>query len=194
MTASKAQIAVVEDDSALRELLVEELEAEDYKVFAFPSTEDYQAELPSVDVVVSDIRLPGSSGLSLLEHVRESGAPALILITAFATVDQAVDALKQEAADFLTKPLDVEHLLLSVQRVLEHRLLKQELTRFKSQQKDPRALSGKVPQCASCIIKLSGSAQPEVVYLLRANPARVKSWLRAQSMSLASGAISLFKQ
>ena len=145
MTASKAQIAVVEDDSALRELLVEELEAEDYKVFAFPSTEDYQAELPSVDVVVSDIRLPGSSGLSLLEHVREAGAPALILITAFATVDQAVDALKQGAADFLTKPLDVEHLLLSVQRVLEHRLLKQELTRFKSQQKGPAGLIGQSP-------------------------------------------------
>jgi DNA-binding NtrC family response regulator len=145
MTASKAQIAVVEDDSALRELLVEELEAEDYKVFAFPSTEDYQAELPSVDVVVSDIRLPGSSGLSLLEHVREAGAPALILITAFATVDQAVDALKQGAADFLTKPLDVEHLLLSVQRVLEHRLLKQELTRFKSQQKGPADLIGQSP-------------------------------------------------
>ena len=145
MTASKAQIAVVEDDSALRELLVEELEAEDYKVFAFPSTEDYQAELPSVDVVVSDIRLPGSSGLSLLEYVREAGAPALILITAFATVDQAVDALKQGAADFLTKPLDVEHLLLSVQRVLEHRLLKQELTRFKSQQKGPAGLIGQSP-------------------------------------------------
>ncbi len=145
MTANTAQIAVVEDDSALRELLVEELEAEDYKVFAFPSTEDYQAELPSVDVVVSDIRLPGSSGLSLLEHVRESGAPALILITAFATVDQAVDALKQGAADFLTKPLDVEHLLLSVQRVLEHRLLKQELTRFKSQQKGPAGLIGQSP-------------------------------------------------
>ncbi|KXS34249.1 MAG: response regulator [Idiomarina sp. T82-3] len=145
MTASKAQIAVIEDDSALRELLVEELEAEDYKVFAFPSTEDYQAELPSVDVVVSDIRLPGSSGLSLLEHVREAGAPALILITAFATVDQAVDALKQGAADFLTKPLDVEHLLLSVQRVLEHRLLKQELTRFKSQQKGPAGLIGQSP-------------------------------------------------
>ena len=145
MTASKAQIAVVEDDSALRELLVEELEAEDYKVFAFPSTEDYQAELPSVDVVVSDIRLPGSSGLSLLEHVREAGAPAFILITAFATVDQAVDALKQGAADFLTKPLDVEHLLLSVQRVLEHRLLKQELTRFKSQQKGPAGLIGQSP-------------------------------------------------
>ena len=145
MTASKAQIAVIEDDSALRELLVEELEAEGYKVFAFPSTEDYQAELPSVDVVVSDIRLPGSSGLSLLEHVREAGAPALILITAFATVDQAVDALKQGAADFLTKPLDVEHLLLSVQRVLEHRLLKQELTRFKSQQKGPAGLIGQSP-------------------------------------------------
>ncbi|OIM99025.1 sigma-54-dependent Fis family transcriptional regulator [Idiomarina sp. MD25a] len=145
MTANTAQIAVVEDDSALRELLVEELEAEAYKVFAFPSTEDYQAELPSVDVVVSDIRLPGSSGLSLLEHVREAGAPALILITAFATVDQAVDALKQGAADFLTKPLDVEHLLLSVQRVLEHRLLKQELTRFKSQQKGPAGLIGQSP-------------------------------------------------
>ncbi|NQZ02969.1 sigma-54 dependent transcriptional regulator [Idiomarina sp.] len=145
MTANTAQIAVVEDDSALRELLVEELEAENYKVFAFPSIEDYQAELPSVDVVVSDIRLPGSSGLSLLKHVTEVGAPALILITAFATVDQAVDALKHGAADFLTKPLDVEHLLLSVQRVLEHRLLKQELTRFKSQQKGPAGLIGQSP-------------------------------------------------
>tara|TARA_B100000700_G_scaffold212536_1_gene233679 strand:+ start:6583 stop:7929 length:1347 start_codon:yes stop_codon:yes gene_type:complete len=145
MISSKAQIAVIEDDSALRELLVEELETEAYIVSAYPSVEEYQSERPPVDVIVSDIRLPGSSGLSLLEHVNEPGAPALILITAFATVDQAVDALKQGAADFLTKPLDVEHLLLSVQRVLEHRLLKQELTRFKSQQKGPAGLIGQSP-------------------------------------------------
>lgn len=139
-------IAVVEDDPALNELLVEELEAEGYRVRNFTSVEDFVADSPRCDVVISDIRLPGESGLSLLSRLTKlQTAPAVLLITAFGTVDQAVEALKQGAADFLTKPLDVEHLLLSVQRILEHRSLKQELKRYKSEQSGPAGMIGQSP-------------------------------------------------
>ncbi|MGM0525961.1 MAG: sigma-54-dependent transcriptional regulator [Pseudomonadota bacterium] len=146
MSYKNARLAVVEDDSALNELLVEELEAEGYSVNHYGSVEDFLSDSSSVDLVVSDIRLPGMSGLTLLENLQQQkNPPALLLITAFGTVDQAVDALKKGAADFLTKPLDIEHLLLSVQRVLEHRTLKQELKRYKGQQSGPAGIIGQSP-------------------------------------------------
>ncbi|WP_322406584.1 sigma-54 dependent transcriptional regulator [Idiomarina sp. PL1-037] len=146
MTAAKAMIGVIEDDPALQELLVEELEAEGYKVTAWGSVEAFKKSITPLDLVISDIRLPGLSGLSLLESLKnEDNSPALLLITAFGTVDQAVDALKQGADDFLTKPLDVEHLLLSVKRILEHRSLQRELKRYRQQQKGPGGLVGQSP-------------------------------------------------
>ncbi|QZN90909.1 sigma-54-dependent transcriptional regulator [Idiomarina abyssalis] len=146
MTAAKAMIGVIEDDPALQELLVEELEAEGYKVTAWGSVEGFKKAAATLDLIISDIRLPGQSGLSLLDSLKnEDNAPALLLITAFGTVDQAVDALKQGADDFLTKPLDVEHLLLSVQRILEHRSLQRELKRYRQQQKGPGGLVGQSP-------------------------------------------------
>lgn len=146
MSRGKAHVAVVEDDPALNELLVEELAAEGYQVSHFGTVEDFLLASLDCDVVISDIRLPGASGLSLLETVQQqSTPPAVLLITAFGTVDQAVDALKHGAADFLTKPLDVEHLLLSVQRILEHRNLKQQLKRFKSEQTGPGGMIGQSP-------------------------------------------------
>ncbi|WP_404397822.1 sigma-54-dependent transcriptional regulator [Idiomarina loihiensis] len=146
MTAAKAMIGVIEDDPALQELLVEELEGEGYKVTAWGSVEAFKKSITPLDLVISDIRLPGLSGLSLLESLKnEDNSPALLLITAFGTVDQAVDALKQGADDFLTKPLDVEHLLLSVKRILEHRSLQRELKRYRQQQKGPGGLVGQSP-------------------------------------------------
>lgn len=146
MSKNEANIAVIEDDPALNELLVEELEAEGYQVSHFGAVEEFLSADSGCDVVVSDIRLPGASGLSLLETVQQqSMPPAVLLITAFGTVDQAVDALKQGAADFLTKPLDIEHLLLSVHRILEHRNLKQQLKRYQSEQTGPAGMIGQSP-------------------------------------------------
>lgn len=146
MTAAKAFIGVIEDDPALQELLVEELEAEGYKVASWGGIEAYEKAAPTLDLIISDIRLPGESGLSLLNKLEgQDNAPALLLITAFGTVDQAVEALKQGADDFLTKPLDIEHLLLSVQRILEHRSLQRELKRYRQQQKGPGGLVGQSP-------------------------------------------------
>ncbi|RUO80928.1 sigma-54-dependent Fis family transcriptional regulator [Idiomarina tyrosinivorans] len=135
------RIAVIEDDPDLRELLVETLEEQDYQVASFGSVEDYQ--LQPVDIVVSDVRLPGASGLSLIDALQQvKPQPSLLLITAFATVNQAVEALKQGADDFLTKPLDIEHLLIRVQRLVSNRRLQQEVKQYRSAAEGPAGMIG----------------------------------------------------
>lgn len=131
------RIAVVEDDPGLRELLVEELESAGYGVNAFADAEAFlnQHEGQNQQLLISDIRLPSMSGLALMQalQAQEKSLP-VILITAFGTVDQAVDALKQGADDFLTKPLDLEHLLVSVERVLAFHQLRDEVAYYRQAQ------------------------------------------------------------
>ncbi len=84
------------------------------------------------DVVVSDLQLPGMDGLQLLEQVRaRHAAPAVLMISAYGTVDRAVAALKAGADNFLTKPLDMDHFTLSVERLLANRKLQAEVQRFR---------------------------------------------------------------
>ena len=128
-------ILLVEDDSGLRELLQEELEAEGYRVTACPDAEKGLAALREQvpDMLISDLRLPGAGGLSLLPAVDElTPRPAVLIITAFGSVQQAVESLKAGADDFLTKPLEMDHFLLSVARLLENRRLRSELHRYRS--------------------------------------------------------------
>lgn len=146
-TISPYQLAVVEDDPALLELLQEELTSQGYQVTACGSAEDFLAlgAEHSFALVISDIRLPGIDGLQLLQRLKQQPEPpALLLITAFGTVRQAVNALKQGADDFLTKPLDLEHLALSVQRLLAHKALQHEVQQLRQWQQDgPAGLVGK---------------------------------------------------
>lgn len=131
---AEENILLVEDDFSLRELLREELEAEGYRVTATDSAEAAQQALAeqTPDLVLSDLRLPGADGLSLLAPVRElEPRPALLIITAFGTVRQAVAALQAGADDFITKPLDMDHLLLAVERLLANRSLKAEVSAYR---------------------------------------------------------------
>jgi len=128
-------LLLVEDDSGLRELLQEELEAEGYQVTACGSAEDALVPLQQaeIDLLVSDLRLPGADGLSLLPAAQAlSPAPAVLIITAFGSVQQAVNALQNGADDFLTKPLEIDHFLLTVKRLLENRRLRREVQRYRS--------------------------------------------------------------
>ncbi len=128
------RILLVEDDPGLRQLLQDELEDAGLGVTAVESAEAAMAELPTVkpDMVVSDLRLPGMDGLALLQQIQELPAkPAFLMITGFGTVAQAVEALKKGADEFLTKPLDLEHFMLSVARLLETRRLRGEVQRFR---------------------------------------------------------------
>ena len=119
-------ILIVEDDAAILELLEEELQEAGYTTLGAASAEEALMTLSHSEValVISDVRLPGMSGMQLLEQLRHEGnRVGYIVITAFGTIDQAVEALKIGADDFLTKPLDLESVGEAVYRVLENRRL-----------------------------------------------------------------------
>ncbi|MCE1227616.1 MAG: sigma-54 dependent transcriptional regulator [Geobacteraceae bacterium] len=117
-----ARILLVEDDVTFRSLLAAILEDEGYEL---AEREDGKAALKtlqgqSFDLVLSDLRLPGLNGLDLFRRAQAEGiAPPFILLTAFGTVEEAVAAIKEGVADFLTKPLqDPETLRTLVRRTL----------------------------------------------------------------------------
>ena len=133
--AQTDHVLLVEDDSGLRELLQEELEAEGYRVSACGDAEAglLALENQQIDLLVSDLRLPGKNGLSLLPAARKADPPpAVLIITAFGSVQQAVESLKAGADDFLTKPLEMDHFLLTVTRLLENRRLRNEVRHYRS--------------------------------------------------------------
>lgn len=121
------QILIVEDDAAILELLTEELEEAGHIVTGVDSAEQAMtlSETTGFDVIISDIRLPGMDGMALLESLaQQPGRPAVIIITAFGSIEQAVDALQRGADDFLTKPLDLDQVRASVARLSQRRVLK----------------------------------------------------------------------
>ncbi|MBW6390992.1 MULTISPECIES: sigma-54-dependent transcriptional regulator [Halomonadaceae] len=123
-------ILIVEDDAAILELLEEELQEAGYHTLGVSSAEEAVVTLSHSEValVISDVRLPGMSGMQLLEQLRHEGnRVGFIVITAFGTIDQAVEALKIGADDFLTKPLDLESVGEAIFRVLENRRLAERL-------------------------------------------------------------------
>src|ERR1700689_4404297 len=82
----------------------------------------------ALDLVITDVSLGGSDGLTLCRRVLASQPDVpVVVITAHATLDAAVGALRAGAFDFLTKPLDVDHLWLVVRRAVEHRQLRAEV-------------------------------------------------------------------
>ena len=133
--AHRETILLVEDDRGLRELLQEELETEGYQVTACADAEQGLRVLRSnpPDLLISDLRLPGADGLSLLPALKQFDTPpAVLIITAFGSVQQAVKALQAGADDFLTKPLEMDHFLLTVSRLLDNRRLRHEVQHYRS--------------------------------------------------------------
>ncbi|MCP1315124.1 MULTISPECIES: sigma-54 dependent transcriptional regulator [unclassified Halomonas] len=119
-------LLVVEDDPAIRELLEEELHDAGYATLGVSSAEEAIALLShtAVSMMITDVRLPGMTGIQLLQQLRQEGSElGIIVITAFGTIDQAVEALKLGADDFLTKPLDLDAIREAVFRVLERQRL-----------------------------------------------------------------------
>ena len=125
----KGSLLVVDDEANARTALAELLRDEGYTVET--AADGFKAlakfsEL-SPDVVLTDLKMPGMDGLELLARLGESGSDAVILVmTAFGAVETAVSAMKAGAADYLTKPLDMNELLLVLERELERQRLRRE--------------------------------------------------------------------
>ena len=130
----RERILLTEDDQGLAQLLCEELDEAGYYVKTASSAEEAKDCLKSwePDLLISDLKLPGADGMALLEWSKQQYAqPGFLIITAFGSIPQAVEALKSGADDFLAKPLDLEHFRLSVKRILRHRSLQKEVLRFR---------------------------------------------------------------
>jgi DNA-binding NtrC family response regulator len=125
-----ATILVVEDDAGQREQLVGFLRGLATEVVEAGDVVAARGLLESrtVDVVVTDLQLPGDSGIDLLKRAREANPLVdFIVITAYGTVETAVQAMRLGAFDFLTKPLDLDLLEFRILRVLEKRKLDREV-------------------------------------------------------------------
>jgi DNA-binding NtrC family response regulator len=152
-------VLVVEDDVAMGTMLREVLEAAGHRVRVAGSAEVALAELTEgpADIVLSDLRLPGADGMELLRRTRElSSAPAFLVVTGFGTIDHAVLALKAGADDFLTKPVDLEHLRMRVARLLENRRLRQEVSLYRQalESDDVHGLVGRSPAMRTVFAEL----------------------------------------
>lgn len=115
----KANILLVEDDPGLREALTDTLLLGGYDVLACESAESAFAQLQdhNVDIVVSDIQLGGITGLNLLQSIKNKYPKLpILLMTAYATIDDAVFAMREGATDYLAKPFSPEVLLNIVGR------------------------------------------------------------------------------
>ena len=121
-------ILVVDDAPDTREVLQRNLAAQGYQVFTAPDVADAIKTLNStpVDLVITDLKMPGGSGLDLVRHVRENFKDiGVMMITGYPTIEGAVTAVKTGAEEYLTKPFTDEELLSAVQRVLDKLHLRQ---------------------------------------------------------------------
>ncbi|MGN6806673.1 MAG: sigma-54-dependent transcriptional regulator [Trinickia sp.] len=125
------QVIFIEDDELVRRASVQSLQLAGFDVTGYPSVEAAQAALARAQaagagpgVIVSDIRLPGASGLQLLEHCREHVPEVpVILVTGHGDISMAVQAMRDGAYDFVEKPFASERLIETVRRALERRRL-----------------------------------------------------------------------
>ena len=130
-----ARVLVVDDDRAMGEFLVGELVE---KGFTPQSRISARAALDALalepfDVVVTDLNMPQMNGLALCERLAvDHPHVPIIVLTAFGSIETAVAAIRAGAYDFLTKPVEIEALVLALERAVQHRFLRDEVSRLKS--------------------------------------------------------------
>jgi two-component system NtrC family response regulator len=132
---SKKRILVVDDDESLRWVTQAQLQQSGYDVDAAADSVSALEQIRNLppDLVITDLKMPGISGLDLLKEIR-AGYPEIlvIMVTAFGTVENAVEAMRAGAYDYVTKPVNMDELRLIVNRGLEHLDLREEVRVLRS--------------------------------------------------------------
>lgn len=134
----QGKVLVVDDDSLMREFLDETLRRADYSVDLACTGDEALEKIKTkeYDVILSDIRMPKMSGMELLKAVRENSPQSkIMLMTAYGTIENAVEAMKLGAFDYVTKPFSADDIELKIKRAVEfkkleweNRLLRSEVT------------------------------------------------------------------
>ncbi len=135
-TNRSARVIIVDDEASLRETLEIALRRVGYEVESFARADAALVRLDQggVDLVLTDVRMPGLSGIDLLREIRRRGGDVeVIVMTAFARAEDAVEVMKAGAYDYLTKPFNLEELRVLVERALDRQRLDRENRSLKAQ-------------------------------------------------------------
>jgi two-component system response regulator PilR (NtrC family) len=132
----KGTVLVADDEEGVRESLLAVMREEGYEVTGTADGTEALRLLDTreFDLVISDLRMPGADGMRVLQHAREVAPQTLVLLmTAHATVDTAVEALRRGAQDYMVKPVIFDDVLHKVEYLLEHRQIAWENQFLRSQ-------------------------------------------------------------
>ncbi|MGE5232725.1 MAG: sigma-54-dependent transcriptional regulator [Acidobacteriota bacterium] len=128
-------VLVVDDETGSRESMAIAIEKSGLAVRTFDDARqalDFLAETDSVRLAICDLRMPGTDGLAFLNEVRQKGYDiGVILVTAFGSIESAVEAMRVGADDYLTKPVDLYELRQRVTNLLENRRLREEVSELR---------------------------------------------------------------
>jgi DNA-binding NtrC family response regulator len=133
-TPSRGRVLVIDDEPDIRESLEALLSSENYRVeLAFNATEGLKKlETSTYDLVLVDLMMPDKSGMEVLEEIRlRDRETPLFMITAYGSIEVAVEALKRGANDYFAKPWDNEKLLIEIERMISKHRLERENTELK---------------------------------------------------------------
>ncbi|HSN92488.1 MAG TPA: sigma-54 dependent transcriptional regulator [Anaeromyxobacteraceae bacterium] len=195
--ASKPTLMVIDDLDSARQMMRRVL-ARSYHVFDFPSVAE---ALPAVerapfDCIVTDLRMPGIDGIEGLRRFKKKVPEVpVILVTAFATVETAVEAMKAGAFDYLTKPFDPEELELVVGRAVEHAALRRENAALRSELRgavDEHGLIGQSQAMKDAVALLRRIAPTEVPILIEGESGTGKDLLARAAHAMSTRAAGPF--
>jgi len=165
-------ILVVDDDTAHRTMLRTLIGGWGYAIDEADDGETAidQVKNQSYDLVLMDVRMVKVSGLEALENIKSyNPAIPIIIMTAFSSVETAVDALKKGAHDYLTKPLDFDKLRITIERSMEHTRLKEENRQLKEslgRHFDRRNIIGQSPAMTTLLETVAQVAPSEATVLI----------------------------
>ena len=131
----KGSILIVEDDAALCRALDLGLRDAGFTTTSITSPQEALEELhrSDFDAVLTDLNMPGVNGLELCQRVAADRPDIpVVVLTAFGSMETAIGAIRAGAYDFITKPIEIEALVLVLERAVQHRMLRQEVRRLRS--------------------------------------------------------------
>ncbi len=150
----KEKILVADDEQSMREFLDIMLKKEGYKVFLASNGEEVLklAERDIFDLILMDIRMPKLDGISVLKKVKTlSPETIVIMITAYASADTAIKAMKDGAYDYVTKPFKVDEIKLIIKNALEKKNLQKENVLLKQVVRDRYRFNNIIGQCPNML-------------------------------------------
>ncbi|MBI2516687.1 MAG: sigma-54-dependent Fis family transcriptional regulator [Opitutae bacterium] len=183
-------VLIVDDEKHTREGLQQALQ-ENYDVSVAASADEgfNLMDAQEFDVILTDLRMPGKSGLKVIDKALAlANKPAVIMMTAYGSIDSAVEAMKRGAVDFLTKPVNIERLEILIQRALKTKTLEVEVKQLHERLDEkfsPEGIVGNSPKLKELIERVKLVAPSKATILIEGETGTGKE-LIAQALHQAS--------